>query len=133
MKGVEITLEVIMAPGPLATRVPADHIWAGSVPEGTPLPHILALGIGSNDWGTVAPGERVRTTDRVQIAVRAATYAEKLELLDLVQACCRDRRGDWAGTTASTMHLDGIGPDFEIEPGIYEQSQDVLVAFNRTI
>jgi hypothetical protein len=132
MMGVPIALEVAMAPGPIADRVPDEQIWGGSVPQGTPLPILLFLSITSNDHATVAPGERVRTTDRVRVAVRADTYQEKADLLALVQACFRDRIGAWAGTEANTIHLDGVGPDMEIDTGIYEQSQDLLVSFNRT-
>lgn len=129
MKNVQIALAVLMEPGALIERVPAAQIWGGTVPQGTPFPHVLVRSISSNDWVRVAPGVRRYVDSRVQVTVRASTYLEKGEILELVEACCRDRFGDWEGATAVTIHLDTEGPDFEPDPGTYEQSRDLMISF----
>lgn len=110
--------------------VPAARILTGPVglTGSDALPAVSIRSIDAPERLDVAMTGRRLITERVQVTVYTATYAEKLPILTAIRNACVGQRG-----TINSVMVDGIlpesrGPDLDdpTDP-IFEQSADLIV------
>ena len=131
MNGVIVVRSLLVGDAGLTALVPPERIAAGTLPQGTALPAIALMSIGSGDRNVPSPGPKRRVTERVQVTVLARAYPEAKAILAAVRAAAADRMPAIDGLSDVTVHTDSAGPDFlDEETGIHMQSQDFRVAFN---
>ena len=131
MNGVIAVRSLLVGDTRLTALVPPERIAAGTLPQGTALPAIALMSIGSVDRNVPAPGAKRRVTERVQVSVLARTYPETKSIIAAVRAAAADQMPAIDGLTDVTVHTDSAGPDFlDEETGIHMQTQDFRVSFN---
>ena len=131
MNGVIAVRSLLVGDTGLTALVPPERIAAGTLPQGTVLPAIALMSIGSVDRNILVPGPKRRVTERVQVTVLARAYPEAKTIIAAVRAAAADQMSDIEGLSEVTVHTDSAGPDFlDEETGIHMQSQDFRVAFN---
>lgn len=131
MSGVIIARRLLTDSVALLVLVPSARILAGVIPQGTALPCIAVTDVSSTDRDTLSPRAVIKVTERVQITVMGATYAEVKAVLALARKACRNKIGTVGSFTFVTCRLDGKGPDFtDANAGFALQSQDLLISFN---
>lgn len=133
MSGVAIIQNLLANNIALLAQVPAARINAGVVPLATALPAVAVQEVSSVERTPVAmAGGTVFVTERIQVTVLAKTYALQKTLLGLVRAACPVSRGTVAGFACESVLPAPRGPDmFDAGDGIYMQTQDFIVSFNR--
>lgn len=131
MNGVIAVRSLLVGDLRVTALVPPERIAAGALPQGTVLPAIALMSIGSVDRNIPSPGPKRRVTERVQVTVLARTYPEAKAIIAAVRAAAADRMPQIDGLSAVTVHTDSAGPDFlDEETGIHMQTQDFRVSFN---
>lgn len=131
MNGVIAVRSLLVGDTGLAALVPPQRIAAGTLPQGTVLPAIALMSIGSVDRNLPSPGPKRRVTERVQVTVLARAYPEAKAILAAIRAAAADRMPQIDGVSDVTVHTDSAGPDFlDEETGIHMQTQDFRVSFN---
>jgi hypothetical protein len=112
--------------------VPAARIAAGTLPQNTAMPAVVVSHVSTVRRNTVSGAETSQfCTGRVQVSVKAATYASMRQVLDLVIAALPRSRGTVNGVKVDAVMLDTEGPDFsDEESGIFMGSHDFIVTFN---
>jgi len=130
MTGVTIIGALLRADASLLAVVPADRIKAGRLPDGVALPALLVRTVSSIDRQTLKRGVTVRTTDRVSVTVRAASYRDQRAVIEMVRAACAGRVGDIGGGSRVSILTAGTGPDVNGPANSFEQAQDFRVSFD---
>ena len=131
MNGVIAVRSLLVDDTGLTALVPPERIAAGTLPQGTVLPTIALMSIGSVDRNIPSPGPKRRVTERVQVTVLARAYPEAKTIIAALRAAAADRMPAIDGLTEVTVHTDSAGPDFlDEETGIHMQTQDFRVSFN---
>lgn len=131
MTGADIIGALLRGYQPLVDVVPASSIKGGRLPLSTKLPALLVKTVSSAERQRLTRGATVRTNDRVQVTVRAASWDEQITILDLVVDACADRNGSMEGATNYTVLTAGRGPDIEGPGDSYEQAQDFRASFDK--
>ncbi len=130
MNGVIAVRNLLVGDLRVTALVPPERIAAGTLPQGTVLPAIALMSIGSVDRNIPSPGPKRRVTERVQVTVLARTYPEAKAIIAAVRAAAADRMPQIDGLSDVTVHTDSTGPDFlDDETGIHMQTQDFRVSF----
>ncbi|APR51991.1 hypothetical protein CA223_06820 [Sphingomonas koreensis] len=130
MTGAEIVGELLRAYVPLTQRVPSANIKGGRLPEGIPLPALLVRTVSSNERQPLTNGAKVRRWARVSVTVRAASYADQIDILELVRKPLRGWTGHLGTATDIAIAVAGEGPDL-LGPGdSFEQAQDFRVTWD---
>ena len=131
MNGVIAVRSLLVVDTGLTALVPLERIAAGTLPQGTALPAIALMSIGSVDRNVPSPGLKRRVTERVQVTVLARTYPEVKAIIAAVRRAAADQMPTIDGLFDVTVHTDSAGPDFlDEETGIHMQTQDFRVSFN---
>jgi len=130
MTGVEIVGDVLSKYAALLEIVPVDNIKAGVLPDGITLPALLVRTVSVVDRQPLKRGNLVRSTERVSVAVRAASYIDQKAVIRLVRACCAGQTGDIAGAFNVSILTAGTGPDVGGPANSFEQTQDFRVSFD---
>ena len=131
MNGVIAVRTLLVTDTGMRALVPPARIAAGMLPQGTDLPGISLMSVGSVDRIVPAPGSKRRVTERVQVTVLARTYPETKAMLAAIRKAAADQMPAIDGLTDVTVHTDSAGPDFlDEETGIHMQTQDFRVSFN---
>ena len=76
MNGVIAVRSLFVSDMRVTALVPPERIAAGTLPQGTALPAIALMSIGSVDRNIPSPGPKRRVTERVQVTVLARAYPE---------------------------------------------------------
>lgn len=112
----------------LTALVPAENIKLGILPEGITLPALLVRLVSSVERQPLRRTASVRTTDRVSVTVRAASYRDQAQIIRLIRNCCAGLTGDIGHGKSVSILTAGTGPDL-IGPGnSFEQAQDFRVS-----
>lgn len=132
MSGVAVVTWLLAeaAPGwPAGDAVQGSGIMGGVIPLGTPVPALGVKTVGNNERTTVSMREPRRLqTERVQVTVHAATYAQQKSLVRLAALACRNRNGLVNGVDLDSILPGGEGPDgYLADPVIYQQTLDLIV------
>jgi hypothetical protein len=131
MNGVIAVRSLLVGDLRVTALVPRERIAAGTLPQGTVLPAIALMSIGSVDRNVPSPGPKRRVSERVQVTVLARAYPEAKTIIAAVRAAAADRMPQIDGLSDVTVHTDSAGPDFlDEETGIHMQAQDFRVSFN---
>jgi hypothetical protein len=95
------------------------------------LPAVSIRMIDDSEFLTVPMSGRRLITERVQVTVYTATYAEKRPLLKAIRDACVGQRGSINGVSVDGILPDSVGPDLD-DPGdpIFEQSRDLFVRWH---
>lgn len=119
---------------PLTAVVPAAQTKAGKLPDGVVLPALLVRIVSLVDRQPLKQAGWFRSTARVAVTVRAASYRQQGEIIKLVRAACvRDFIAAIAGAERVSVRTNGLGPDL-IGPGnSFEQTQDFRVSFDAAV
>lgn len=133
MSGVAVIQYLLAHAAAVTTVVPADRIVGGDVPLGMAYPAIGVKSVGAVGRNTTAmTSARRLMTERVQVTVVAKTYKQKKTIHALIAAACPNTRGTVNGVDCDSVIPDSEGPDLDdSETGIYQQSQDFFVKYNR--
>lgn len=131
MSGVTIAGEVLRGHAPLIALVPIERIVAWKLPQGSPVPSIVATRVSRADR-VMLDGTTLRSvTERVQLTVRAGNGAAREAVLRAARAACNGRTGTIAGFANVAVMLAGTGPDFmDDAASIFMGSIDLRVSFN---
>jgi hypothetical protein len=131
MTGADVIGELLCGYPPLIIEVPIARIKGGRLPADTPLPALLVRTISSVERQRLKRGRTVRTTDRISVTVRAASWDDQLRIIDLVVDACADRIGTFAGLARTSVLTAGRGPDLDGPGDSFEQAQDFRVSFDK--
>jgi len=128
MAAALVVRHLLAANAEVTAVVPAARIMAGRLPPKTPLPAIAISQVGNrNGFAEVSKQSAYRRT-RVQVTVVTDAYEQVGELLGLVRAAVRRRRGEIAGVAVESILQDIEGPDSgEDSAEIFGRSQDFIV------
>lgn len=130
MTGAHIVGQLLRSYADLLSRVPADRIKAGVLPDGVTLPALLVRVVSSVERQPLKRGGTIRTIDRVAVTVRADNYREQTEIISLVKQCCAGKVGDIGGGLSVSILTAGTGPDVIGPASSFEQTQDLRVSFD---
>ena len=131
MNGVIAVRSLLVSDLRVTSLVPPERVAAGTLPQGTALPAIALMSIGSTDLNIPSPGPKRRVTERVQVTVLTRTYAEAKAIIAAIRGAAADQMPAIDGLSDVTVHTDSAGPDFlDEETGIHMQTQDLRVSFN---
>lgn len=130
MTGLEIVGAILEVHEPLLELVDADSIKAAKMADGVALPALLLTTVSSVDRQPLKRGNFDRVTDRVSVAVRAASYEDQIKIIRIVKRCCGGLTGDIGGGLRVTILTAGTGPDMEGPANSFEQTQFFRVSFD---
>jgi hypothetical protein len=130
LEGSDILGALMTADAELLAVVPAAQMKAGRLPDGTPLPALLARTVSSVDRQPLKRGPLVRRTDRVSVTVRAASHRDRKAVIGLVRKCCAGKTGDIGGGLNVSILTAGMGPDLNGPGDSFEKTQDFRVSWD---
>lgn len=133
MTGSDIVGSLLRGHAPLTAIVPEASIKGGRLPDGTALPALLVRTISVIDRQPLRRSGWVRRTDRVAVAVRAASYKDQNAIVALVREACAGRIGDLGGGARVAILTAGLGPDVNGPGNSFEQTQDFRVSFDAQV
>lgn len=127
MSGVVIIHKLLTTAAP----VPAANIFSGYVPDGI-KPAICVTQVSGDPRNTIGMAGRVFVTERVQLTIYAAKYAQAKSII----AACRSAlplSHKFVGSFECEAILpDCDGPDmYDEQTQLHEQSLDFIVKFLR--
>lgn len=132
MSAVAIMRTLLTQHAPLLALVPAERIFAGIIPQNTPLPAVAIEEIDGFEQSTIA---RLQGTTmqrrRVQVTVCALSYASQKAVHTACKLGPGVHRGTYLGFKTLSVLPAGVGPDLNDldDDGVYEQSRDFMVTF----
>jgi hypothetical protein len=129
--GADIIGALLREDPAVTATVAIDRIKGGRLPDDVQLPALLVRTISSVERQSLRRDDLVRTTDRVSVTVRAASYDDQINVIGAVRRCCADRTGDFAGGLRVAILTAGTGPDLAGPADAYEQAQDFRVSFDK--
>lgn len=130
MNGAGIVGELLRAFAPLLQVVAPADIKGGRLSADAGLPALLVRRVGGSDRQPLKRQASVRVTERIAVTVRAASYRQQGQVIDLVRACCAGRVGDIGGGKAVSILTAGLGPDVDGPGDTFEQTQDFRVSYD---
>jgi hypothetical protein len=129
MDGTSIIGELMQGNAALTAVVPAEQMKSGRLPDGAPLPSILARSESEVERITLARESRVHITERIAVTVRAGDYRSAKAIDRLVREACAGFVGEAAGLTGVSVLPAGRGPDLNGPGGTYERTRDFRVSY----
>lgn len=125
MSGVAIIHKLLTAAAP----VPAANIYSGFVPSGI-KPAICVSQISGVPRKTLAMTGRVFMTDRVQVTVYAATYAQAKSIIAACRTALPVSHKTVGAFECEAVLPDTAGPDmYDEQTQLHEQSLDFMVEY----
>jgi len=131
MSGVAIISELLRESAAVVAVVEVGNIKGGRLADGAPLPALVLRSVSLVDRQPLAREAMVRSTERVSVTVRAASYRDQRAIIKLVRTTCttvtlpaHDDARNIAVLTA------GAGPDLNGPGGSFERSQDFYVTYD---
>lgn len=133
MTGADIIGVLLYADAAVTDRVPVARIKSGRLPDGVDLPALLVRVVSVVDRHALKRSGWERQTARVSVTVRAASYREQGEIIELVRRCCAGRVGDIGSAKRVSILTAGTGPDVDGPGNSFEQAQDFKVSFDAEV
>ncbi len=130
MSGVTIIGALLEAHTELLAILPVDGIKAGRFPDGIALPALLLRSVSTVEEQYLRRGGLVRTTERVSVTLRSASYHQQDDILPLVRKACAGKIGTIAGFERVSVLTAGTGPDVNGPANSFEKAQDFRVSFD---
>jgi hypothetical protein len=128
MTGADIVGTMLRDNVAVTTRVAADKIKLGALPDGIQLPALLVRLVSSVERQHLKRGPKTRTYDRVAVTVRASNYRDQTDIIKLVKDCCAGKTGALGGGSSVSITTAGTGPDVIGPHASFEQTQDFRVS-----
>lgn len=132
MTGAEIIGELLPTSAPLLQKVVEASIKGGRLPADIILPALLVRTVSSNERQPLKKGAKVRRWARVSVTVRAASYRDQIDVLELVRSFLRGWTGNLGTATNISITVAGEGPDLNGPGNTFEQAQDFRVSYDAT-
>jgi len=131
MSGIAIVNYLLSNDANVTGTVPAARIYSGIAPLKVTKPAIALRSVSDIAREIVAQNSATMLwTERVQVSILASDYATKKQVLALVRAALRSKRGTVNGFDCDSIVVDVTGPDLDDpEISLYEQSQDFMVKY----
>ena len=127
MSGVAIVHALLAAAAP----VPAANIYAGFVPLNI-KPAICITQISGDPRNTLSMKDRVFVTERIQVTIYAAKYAQAKSIIAACRAALPVSHRFVGTFECEAIIPDCDGPDmYDQETQLHEQSVDFMVKFLR--
>ncbi|GLT00127.1 hypothetical protein GCM10007897_15110 [Sphingobium jiangsuense] len=133
MTGAEIIGALLRDYDALTAIVPVGNIKGGRLPEGALPPLLLVRVVSLIDRQPLKRQGSCRSTARIAVTVRAGSYAQQGQIIELVRTCCTGRTGNIGGGTRVAILSAGLGPDVNGPGNSFEQTQDFRVSFDAPV
>lgn len=128
--GVDIIGELLLANSELLSKVPATSIKAGKLPDGIALPALLVRCVTSMERRFLKRPAKVIFRDRVSVSVRAASYADQVEIIKAVRNICAGKTGNILTAEQFSILSAGAGPDLLGPGNSFEQTIDFMCSYS---
>lgn len=128
--GADIIGALLRADPAFIALVPVERVKMGELPENVALPAVLIRLVSQIERSTLQRGAFVRTTDRIAVAVRAASYREQRRIIKQARRTCAGRTGDIGGALRVSILPAGLGPDVRGPGNTFEQTDDFRVSYD---
>lgn len=134
MSGAFAVAQLLTDAPAIIERERAVSIGLGRMWPGAPLPLLLVRTVSVVERQPLKRAGWVRRTERVSVAIRAESYAEQKELLQIVNGVCVGPKGDVRGDARNVAILSaGVGPDVDGPGDSYEQTHDFRVSYDAPV
>ncbi len=130
MNGAAVIGALLRESEQVTAAVPLAQIKAGALPENCALPALLIRTVSVVDRHRLKQAAVTRSTERVSVTVRAASYRDQSQIIRLVRKVCAGFVGDKGDALRAAVLTAGLGPDVLGPGGSFEQSQDFRVSFD---
>jgi hypothetical protein len=132
MSGGEILGKLLRDDVGLTQKVAAAAIKGGRLADAEALPVLLVRSLSIVDRQSLALEAMVRTTERVSVTVRAASYRDRKAIMDLLRSVGRagiaiTAMGDARNISVLTA---GAGPELNGPGDSFERNQDFTVSYD---
>lgn len=132
MDGAEIMGDVLRKNVALTSVVRAPAIKGGRLADEEGLPVLLVRSLSIVDRQALALEAMVRTTERISVTVRAASYRDRKAIMGLLRSAGRagmviDALDDARNISVLTA---GAGPELNGPGNSFERNQDFYVSYD---
>lgn len=132
MSGGEILGALLRDDAALIAEVKASAIKGGRLADDEALPVLLVRSLSIVDRQSLALEAMVRSTERVSVTVRAASYRDRKTIMGLLRTAGRagmviDAMGDARNISVLTA---GAGPELNGPGNSFERNQDFYVSYD---
>ena len=130
MSAEKVITALLLASADVVALV-ADRIGYGPLEQNTGLPALATNLISEQRRNTSSTAESSQLMmARMQVTVLARSYDEQKELINLVDAACRYKRGTFAGVPGVSTLPELRGPDMRDDDArVFMQTIDFMVAY----
>lgn len=129
MTGVDIIGALLLADDAVLARVAVASIKAGLLPDDVALNALLVRLTSGVERLQLKRVGKILMTDRVSVTVRAVSYIDQTDIIQLVKTACAGKTGSVGGGDGVSILNAGTGPDL-IGPGAtFEQTTDFRVSY----
>lgn len=129
MTGVDIIGALLTADAPVLAKVSGPSIKAGDLPDNVVLPALLVRLISSTERSQLKRIGKILMTDRVSVTVRAGSYVDQSDIIQLVREACAGKVGAIGGGESVAILNAGAGPDLIGPAATFEQTTDFRVSY----
>ncbi len=133
MTGAGIIGTLLLADAGVIAKVAARHIKAGRLADGTGLPSVLVRVVSVTDRQPLKRAGWERSTARVAVTVRAASYRGQNAAIAAIRKMPRGAVGTVGAAENVVVLTAGLGPDVNGPGDTFEQTQDFRVSFDTLI
>ncbi|PZO77077.1 MAG: hypothetical protein DI640_01465 [Sphingomonas taxi] len=132
MSGGEILGTLLRDNAALTEEVKESAIKGGRLADDEALPVLLVRSLSIVDRQSLALEDMVRTTERISVTVRAASYRDRKTIMQLLRSAGRaglviDAMGEARNISVLTA---GAGPELNGPGNSFERNQDFYVSYD---
>jgi hypothetical protein len=132
MTGVDIIGALLQSDDAILAKVPATWIKAGRLPDNVVLPALLVRLTSGVERLQLKRVGKILMTDRVSVTVRAASYIDQTDIIQLVKDACAGKTGSVGGGEGVSILNAGTGPDLPGPGDTFEQTTDFRTSYLTT-
>jgi hypothetical protein len=129
MNGVDIIGALLTADAPVLAKVAQASIKAGALPDDVTLPALLVRLTSGVERQQLKRIGKIMMTDRVSVTVRAGSYTDQSDIIQLVREACAGKVGAIGGGESVAILNAGTGPDLVGPAATFEQTTDFRVSY----
>lgn len=129
MTGVDIVGALLLADAPVTARVAPIDIKAGRLPDTVSIPSLLVRLTSNVERLQLKRVGKILMTDRISVTVRASSYIDQTEIIQLVKDACAGKTGSVGGGESVSVLSAGTGPDLPGPGDTFEQTTDFRVSY----
>jgi hypothetical protein len=129
MTGVDIIGALLLADTAILAKVATASIKAGRLPDDVALNALLVRLTSGVERLQLKRVGKILMIDRVSVTVRAVSYVEQTDIIQLVKDGCAGRTGSVGGGEGVSILNAGTGPDLAGPGNTFEQTIDFKVSY----